>query len=172
MQLQEILQTALRQDASDIHLISGHPPIIRVHTVMTPMDLPMLAPKSVKEYLSQMISELQMKRFEDEKDLIDPFDLARRRRHRSRHRQYLVKMNDVAPGPLQAHNPGVGVLDELVRVINEPGQPSEHRQGQHRRHPDQLSRELRNLRIGVVQDLRLPFDSQLERVGRRAANAP
>ncbi len=69
MQLQEILQTAARQDASDIHLISGHPPIIRVHTVMTPMDLPMLAPKSVKEYLSQMVSEAQMKRFEDEKDL-------------------------------------------------------------------------------------------------------
>ncbi len=69
MQLQEILQTAARQDASDIHLISGHPPIIRVHTVMTPMDLPMLAPKSVKEYLSQMVSEKQMSRFEVEKDL-------------------------------------------------------------------------------------------------------
>ncbi len=69
MQLQEILQTAARQDASDIHLISGHPPIIRVHTVMTPMDLPMLAPKSVKEYLAQMVSEKQMSRFEVEKDL-------------------------------------------------------------------------------------------------------
>ncbi len=69
MQLQEILQTAARQDASDIHLISGHPPIIRVHTVMTPMDLPMLAPKSVKEYLSQMVSEKQMSRFDAEKDL-------------------------------------------------------------------------------------------------------
>ena len=69
MQLQEILQTAARQDASDIHLISGHPPIIRVHTVMTPMDLPMLAPKSVKEYLSQMVSPEQMARFEDEMDL-------------------------------------------------------------------------------------------------------
>ncbi len=69
MQLQEILQTAARQDASDIHLISGHPPIMRVHTVMTPMDLPLLAPKSVKEYLEQMISQDQMNRFELEKDL-------------------------------------------------------------------------------------------------------
>ena len=69
MQLQEILQTAARQDASDIHLISGHPPIMRVHTVMTPMDLPLLAPKSVKEYLGQMISQDQMNRFELEKDL-------------------------------------------------------------------------------------------------------
>ncbi len=69
MQLQEILQTAARQDASDIHLISGHPPIIRVHTVMTPMDLPMLAPKSVKDYLAQMVSPEQMTRFEKEMDL-------------------------------------------------------------------------------------------------------
>ena len=69
MQLQEILQTAFRQDASDIHLISGHPPIIRVHTVMTPMDLPMLAPKSVKDYLAQMVSPEQMARFEKEMDL-------------------------------------------------------------------------------------------------------
>ncbi len=69
MQLQEILQTAARQDASDIHLISGHPPIMRIHTVMTPMDLPLLAPKSVKEYLGQMVSQDQMNRFELEKDL-------------------------------------------------------------------------------------------------------
>ncbi|MCZ6810744.1 MAG: hypothetical protein O7D97_01955, partial [Planctomycetota bacterium] len=38
MKLQDILSTAKKQDASDIHLVSGHPPMIRVHTVMTPMD--------------------------------------------------------------------------------------------------------------------------------------
>ena len=75
MQLQEILQTAARQDASDIHLISGHPPIMRVHTVMTPMDLPLLAPKSVKEYLEQMVSQDQMNRFELEKDLDFSFEV-------------------------------------------------------------------------------------------------
>ena len=75
MQLQEILQTAARQDASDIHLISGHPPIMRVHTVMTPMDLPLLAPKSVKEYLGQMVSQDQMNRSELEKDLDFSFEV-------------------------------------------------------------------------------------------------
>ena len=69
MQLEEILQTAHRQDASDIHLISGHPPIMRVHTVMTPMDLPILTPKSVEEALRKMVSEQQVKRFEEEMDL-------------------------------------------------------------------------------------------------------
>jgi Tfp pilus assembly pilus retraction ATPase PilT len=61
--------TAQRQDASDVHLVSGHPPIMRVHTVITPMDLPMLTPKSVKEYLAQMIGDEKMKRFEEVKDL-------------------------------------------------------------------------------------------------------
>jgi twitching motility protein PilT len=69
MQLQEILMTAHRQDASDVHLVSGHPPIMRVHTVITPMDLPMLTPKSVKEYLAHMIGDEQLRRFEEVKDL-------------------------------------------------------------------------------------------------------
>jgi twitching motility protein PilT len=69
MQLEEILQTADKQDASDVHLISGHPPIMRVHTVMTPMDLPILTPKSVGDFLSQMVTEKQVERFEELRDL-------------------------------------------------------------------------------------------------------
>ncbi len=69
MQLHEILQIATKHDASDIHLVSGHPPIMRIHTVMTPMECPILAPKSVKEYLDSMISKEQMDRFDREQDL-------------------------------------------------------------------------------------------------------
>ncbi len=69
MQLEEILQTADKQDASDIHLISGHPPIMRVHTVMTPMDLPILTPKSVGDFLGHMVTEKQVARFEELRDL-------------------------------------------------------------------------------------------------------
>jgi twitching motility protein PilT len=42
---------------------------MRVHTVITPMDLPMLTPKSVKEYLAHMIGDEQLRRFEEVKDL-------------------------------------------------------------------------------------------------------
>jgi twitching motility protein PilT len=69
MQLEEILQTADKQDASDVHLISGHPPLMRVHTVMTPMDLPILTPKTVGDFLGQMVTEKQVARFEDQRDL-------------------------------------------------------------------------------------------------------
>ncbi len=42
---------------------------MRIHTVMTPMECPILAPKSVKEYLASMITKEQMDRFETEQDL-------------------------------------------------------------------------------------------------------
>ena len=52
MQLADIRRTAHEHEASDIHLISGHPPMIRVNTVMTPLDYPLLTPESVETYLS------------------------------------------------------------------------------------------------------------------------
>ncbi len=54
MQLGEILKTAHQHDASDIHIISGHPPMMRVHTVMTPMDSPILTPEAVAAALEEM----------------------------------------------------------------------------------------------------------------------
>jgi twitching motility protein PilT len=69
MQLAEILRSAFEHDASDIHLISGHPPMMRVHTVMTPMDYPILTPESVRTALSEMVNENQFKSFEKSQDL-------------------------------------------------------------------------------------------------------
>lgn len=69
MQLQEILQTANDHNASDIHLISDHPPMMRVNTVMTPMDYPILTPQAAEDTLGEMLNEKQMARFEKEMDL-------------------------------------------------------------------------------------------------------
>ncbi len=69
MKLIEILRTAHENKASDIHLVSGHPPMMRVNTVMTPMDYPMLTPASVKAALEEMVSPEQIARFEEHKDL-------------------------------------------------------------------------------------------------------
>ncbi len=82
MQLQEILQTAHKHDASDIHLVSGHPPIMRVHTVMTPMEAPILTPSTVESFLGQMITQEQLKRFADEMDLDFSFEVAHLGRYR------------------------------------------------------------------------------------------
>lgn len=69
MKLNDILVAAHEQKASDIHLIAGHPPMVRVNTVMTPMDYPLLTPEGVRAMLQEMINESQMRRFEEQQDL-------------------------------------------------------------------------------------------------------
>ena len=52
MDLIQILKAAYEADASDVHLISGQPPMIRVHQVMTPMDFPVITPE-----IAQLLAE-------------------------------------------------------------------------------------------------------------------
>ncbi len=68
MTLNEILKCAMENDASDIHLIAGHPPVLRVHTVMTVMDLPPLSNDECLKFLSQMAPKEAIARFEANKD--------------------------------------------------------------------------------------------------------
>ena len=46
--LHDILRKAHELDASDIHLVAGNPPTVRINTVMTPMDLPMLTAEDTR----------------------------------------------------------------------------------------------------------------------------
>ncbi|MBT8485018.1 MAG: type IV pilus twitching motility protein PilT [Phycisphaerales bacterium] len=89
MQFVEILRTAHEHGASDIHLISGHPPMMRVNTVMTPLEFPVLTPDVMEEQLRSMISETQMRRFKEAADLdfsyeIDGLDRYRVNAHMQR----------------------------------------------------------------------------------------
>jgi twitching motility protein PilT len=69
MKLLDILRTAHENKASDIHLISGHPPMMRVNTVITPMDYPILTPATVKSFLEEMVNDVKLKRFDEHQDL-------------------------------------------------------------------------------------------------------
>jgi twitching motility protein PilT len=82
MHLADILKTAAEHDASDIHLISGHPPMMRVHTVMTPMDYPILTPESVKRTLEEMTNARQREMFEKHSDLDFSYEVAKLGRYR------------------------------------------------------------------------------------------
>jgi twitching motility protein PilT len=68
MDLDTILKTAMDMGASDVHLVSGHPPSARVHTVIAPLDYPVLTPEGVQRMVGQMASAEQMKIFEKVKD--------------------------------------------------------------------------------------------------------
>ncbi len=68
MDLHEILRSAYEHDASDVHLIAGHPPFMRVHQVMTPMDYPALTPDEASEMLARMAPPEAQRTFDAQHD--------------------------------------------------------------------------------------------------------
>ncbi|MEX0774867.1 MAG: PilT/PilU family type 4a pilus ATPase [Phycisphaeraceae bacterium] len=68
MQLNDILKTAMGLGASDVHIVAGHQPLMRLHTIMTPMDYPVVTPEGAMRMLKQMCSEEMQARFEKVKD--------------------------------------------------------------------------------------------------------
>jgi twitching motility protein PilT len=67
-QLNAILQTAIDNKASDIHLIVGHAPMIRLHTQMTATDFPVVTPEGALGMLKEMLSEKRMEAFLEKRD--------------------------------------------------------------------------------------------------------
>lgn len=68
MELVKILKAAYEADASDVHLIAGQPPTVRVHQVMTPLEMPVLSKDQVRKYLEQMAPPEALAIFERNKD--------------------------------------------------------------------------------------------------------
>jgi len=68
MKLHDILKAAMDSDASDIHLISGHTPVMRVHQVMTPMDFGVITPEIAQEFLKIIAPKEAQATFEKNKD--------------------------------------------------------------------------------------------------------
>jgi len=67
--LDQILADALRIGASDVHLIVGLPPLIRLHTILQPTDLPLLTPDGTQRMAADMLGEERFKTFEARRDL-------------------------------------------------------------------------------------------------------
>ncbi len=68
MDIDAILQVAFDADASDIHLIAGQPPMMRVHQVMTEMDMPVLSPGETLAAFEHMAPEETVENFQRAKD--------------------------------------------------------------------------------------------------------
>ena len=109
MQLGDILKIAHQHDASDIHLVSGHPPMMRVHTVMTPMDYPILTPESVRTTLEQMTNQAQQDRFDENQDLDFSYEVS----HLGRYRVNAHMQRGVIGLAMRAIRTTVPALDEL-----------------------------------------------------------
>ena len=88
MHLDEILRTAHELNASDIHLVAGHPPMLRIHTVMHPMDHEVLDANELERTLASIINERQLETFQEVHDLDFSYEVAETGRYRANaHRQ-------------------------------------------------------------------------------------
>lgn len=68
MDLIQILKKAYEADASDVHLIAGQPPMIRVHQVMMPMDFPVINAQTAQKFVEQMAPPEALATFNKNKD--------------------------------------------------------------------------------------------------------
>lgn len=68
MELNEILKAAYEADASDIHIVPGHPPVFRVHQVMSPAEFPEITPEMAMDMLESMAPAESLETFNRVKD--------------------------------------------------------------------------------------------------------
>lgn len=87
-ELNDILRCANELDASDIHLVSGMPPMVRCRTVVQALPLAELSPAAMQYLLDSIVTASQRQRFEREHDLDFSYAVPGLRRYRvNAHRQ-------------------------------------------------------------------------------------
>lgn len=68
--LEALLTRALNDNASDVHLVPGQPPIFRVHTMLFPLpDAPILTAEQTEQFVKQMIDAKRFEEFLDRRDV-------------------------------------------------------------------------------------------------------
>ncbi|MGR3179548.1 MAG: type IV pilus twitching motility protein PilT, partial [Candidatus Anammoxibacter sp.] len=80
MDITELLQFSAKEDASDVHISSGEPPIMRIHGEMRMVEMPALSAEDVHKFLYEVLSDQQRKVFEETHEIdfsIDLKDIAR-----------------------------------------------------------------------------------------------
>lgn len=69
MQIDDILQAGQQQNASDVHIVVGLKPFIRVDGELSELDFPKVTRKQAQELVFSLLSKDQQTRFLEEKDL-------------------------------------------------------------------------------------------------------
>jgi len=66
--LNDMLRSAVAAKASDVHINVGLPPLFRIHTVITPSDLPIVTPEGAIRIAKSIMSESRWQEFEKVRD--------------------------------------------------------------------------------------------------------
>ena len=64
-----LLQKAIDQNATDIHLVVGKPPVYRIHGILGASNLPVLKLDDIQTLLHNMMTEAQRKFYEENQDI-------------------------------------------------------------------------------------------------------
>ncbi|HXH64961.1 MAG TPA: type IV pilus twitching motility protein PilT [Mariprofundaceae bacterium] len=75
MDVSELLAFTVKNNASDLHISSGEPPLIRIHDDMTRIKMPPLQAREVQAMLYDIMNDTQRKVFEEHLELDFSFSL-------------------------------------------------------------------------------------------------
>jgi len=68
-QVHQLLQHAVKSNASDIHLSNGYPPIVRINGKLQPIKGRVLTKQDMEDIIVQILNDYQMERFKKELEL-------------------------------------------------------------------------------------------------------
>ncbi|MBI4248452.1 MAG: type IV pilus twitching motility protein PilT [Elusimicrobia bacterium] len=118
-----ILQAAVQMGASDVHLIVGKPPMMRLHGEMHPMPgLAPLSPEETKRLAYSVLLENQRARFEEAYELDCSFavpNLSRFRLNCYVHQNGLAAVMRVIPSKIPSPQE-LGLAPSVVQLIDNP----------------------------------------------------
>lgn len=69
LDINKLLEKAIKKGASDLHLLAGQPPIVRVHGELQVQDEEKLEAEDISRLLYSIMTKLQIRNFEEEKEL-------------------------------------------------------------------------------------------------------
>lgn len=67
--LRELLEIAMDSGASDIHVLVGAPPLLRIHTLLKETDHPVVTAEGAVELVREMLTEKRFEKFMDKRDI-------------------------------------------------------------------------------------------------------
>lgn len=67
--LQDILVTSMEKGASDIHIIVGSRPLLRIHTSLYETEFPVVTPQAAEGMVKEMVSEQRFEDFLEKRDI-------------------------------------------------------------------------------------------------------
>jgi twitching motility protein PilT len=78
-QIQKFLETAVQKKASDIHLIAGEKPTLRIAAELIPLEAPVLEESGLEKMIFSLLTKEQAERFKRELELDFAFSLGKER---------------------------------------------------------------------------------------------